>query len=99
MYVTMSPAIAADNPVIHQIFVRPVVDILAEMNEEKDEDASGWVKINAEFPAILSPKEPVLRKQIDPLLDEGYYVFRSRLVTAKGEIGPWSPKSAPVYVM
>ena len=102
MLVTLSPTtlVDGDDPAIHQIHARYVPNLAdafagtEEWDEEHDSFVKGWKHV-ADFGATRKES----RVALDPLLDEGYYVFRSRLVTAEGDIGPWSSMSAPVYVV
>lgn len=105
MYVTLSPAVpqgTTSEGVLYQIVAKPVVDLAAfleangeDKEAENDED---WTLV-AMHDVDLAPKETVLRISLDPLLEEGYYVLRSRLATASGKCGLWSAPSAPVYLV
>lgn len=92
MYVTLSPIVAVpflrssltpSPPVFHEIYAKQVPHAPMSGNDDKD-----WRKV-----AVFDASTTSARVMIDPLLETGVYVFRSRLTTqpvASWEDGSWS---------
>ena len=92
MHVTLSPVVPmapggdSGPPVFHEIYAKSVSSVSVSCDGDGD-----WRKV-AVFNATAPPAET--RVEMDPLLETGIYVFRSRLTTqpvfASWEHGSWS---------